>query len=79
MKLRSYPPKETPEVGDIRKEKHFAWWPRRVENKLIWLEHYLQVFIYHQGPYIDPFTFIRVPNVKWWKKKTEELIQKQQS
>jgi hypothetical protein len=46
MKLKSYLIKQKHEAGDYKIKKVFAWWPKRVENKLIWLESYKRVYKY---------------------------------
>lgn len=46
MKLATIKPEPVHEHGDYKIEKHFAWWPRKVENKLIWLEQYKKVYCY---------------------------------
>jgi hypothetical protein len=40
MKLKTIPIIPKPKEGDIKEERKFAWWPKKVEDKLIWLEHY---------------------------------------
>lgn len=40
MRLKTVPVKVKPKEGDTMTEKHFAWWPKKVEDKLIWLEYY---------------------------------------
>ena len=44
MKLKTYPP--TPKLGDTKTIIKFAWWPTRVENSLIWLERYEEVWTF---------------------------------
>jgi hypothetical protein len=46
MKLKTYTPKGQPQEGDYRIDLHFAWCPKRVENTLIWFEHYKKVYQY---------------------------------
>jgi hypothetical protein len=46
MKLKSYPVIQKPTEGDYKIEKRIAWWPKRVENRLIWLEKYKRVHQY---------------------------------
>jgi hypothetical protein len=43
MRLKTIPIKAKSKEGDIREEKEFAWWPRKVGDKLIWLEKYIIV------------------------------------
>lgn len=75
MKLATYPEKVKPKEGDQRIDKRFAWWPRRVKNRLIWLESYNKVYefkvrkrviiarwLYHEGHWGD------------WDLITEQLI-----
>lgn len=44
MKLKHYPP--TPKLGDTKTIIKFAWWPTRVEDSLIWLERYEEVWTF---------------------------------
>lgn len=44
MKLKTIVPKKTPQEGDYKIKRRFAWWPRRVQDKIIWLEKYNQVY-----------------------------------
>lgn len=46
MKLATVKPKIEPQEGDYKIEKKFAWWPRVVEDKKIWLEYYKCVHVY---------------------------------
>lgn len=46
MKLATVKLKAEPQEGDYKIEKKFAWWPRVVENKRIWLEFYKVVHTY---------------------------------
>lgn len=52
MKLRTIhiPPKY--KFGDTRVTRKYAWWPKRVEDKLIWLESYEVVEIKSKRPRI---------------------------
>lgn len=40
MRLKTLPVPLKYEFGDIKTTRKYAWWPKRVENALIWLEHY---------------------------------------
>lgn len=68
MKLATLKLKHEPEEGDYKIVKRFAWLPIKIENKLIWLERYkeiyqykirkrvicaLQIYIYHEAVYGD--------------------------
>jgi hypothetical protein len=44
MKLKTYPP--PPTLGDTKEIIKFAWWPTKVEDKLIWLERYIENWVY---------------------------------
>ena len=43
MRLMTVPANIKPREGDIKEERKFAWWPKRVADKLIWLENYTVV------------------------------------
>lgn len=43
MRLKTIPIKAKPKEGDIREQKKFAWLPRKVGDKLIWLEQFIIV------------------------------------
>lgn len=43
MRLRRIPIKVKPKEGDTKQEKRFAWWPKKVGDRLIWLESYTVV------------------------------------
>jgi hypothetical protein len=43
MRLKTIAIKTKPKEGDTREEKEFAWWPKKVGDKLIWLEKYIIV------------------------------------
>lgn len=44
MMLKTIPIKAKPKEGDYKINKRFAWWPKRVQNQLIWLESYKVVY-----------------------------------
>lgn len=46
MILKTIPKVKKPEEGDYKVERKFAWWPRVVEDKMIWLERYKRVHVY---------------------------------
>lgn len=46
MKLKTYPKQSKPVEGDYKIKKCFAWWPKRVENRLIWLESYKEIYLF---------------------------------
>lgn len=79
MKLATIPKKAKPQEGDYKIEKRFAWWPRIVEDKLIWLEKYKRVHIWKVRKRI-----IMIPGVYKvfdavygdWDFVTEQLIKK---
>lgn len=50
MRLKTYPIVLPPKEGDTKVEKRFAWWPRKVESTLIWLEWYELHFVYKVKP-----------------------------
>lgn len=52
MQLRTKPIKVKPKEGDIKRTKKFAWWPRHVEDKVIWLESYWVVEVMSVRPRI---------------------------
>lgn len=43
MKLRSKAHHVKPVPGQIREKICFAWWPKHVEDKVIWLEKYKKI------------------------------------
>lgn len=46
MRLKKYNTPQEPKNGDFKITYHFAWWPKRVENSLIWLEKYSRAHKY---------------------------------
>lgn len=44
MIIKRLQPEQKPVEGDYRFENHFAWWPKKVGNEIIWLEKYVKVF-----------------------------------
>jgi hypothetical protein len=44
MRLYTVPVKAKPKEGDQMQKKKFAWWPKKVEDKMIWLEHYIVTY-----------------------------------
>lgn len=47
MILTKAKPKEpTPKEGDRKVTIHFAWWPKKVEEGMIWLERYEKHWLY---------------------------------
>jgi hypothetical protein len=45
MILKTIPEIPKEKFGDLRVTYRFAWWPRQVENKLIWLERYKVIHV----------------------------------
>lgn len=43
MRLKTVPIKTRSKEGDLMEETRFAWWPKKVGNKLIWLESFTVV------------------------------------
>lgn len=46
MRLKKYALTSAPKDGDFKIIYPFAWWPKRVEDNLIWLERYQRAFKY---------------------------------
>lgn len=64
------PVKTEPQIGQIRERKVFALFPTRINNYIVWLEHYkvIEMFSRHEsGGDFDPTTI--------WEQWT--LIEKQ--
>jgi hypothetical protein len=78
MRLKTVPIKIKPQEGDIKEEKHFAWWPKRVEDKLIWLESYKAVLKFVIRDRVHDFRQYGIMKVKGggWDVVTEKLINK---
>lgn len=78
MKLKTFNIELKPEVGDYRIEKRFAWWPEKVENKLIWLERYKIISEYsvrYRVVYLQGFGVIQ-GTFGGWDLVTKQLIKK---
>ncbi|MGN6416096.1 MAG: hypothetical protein ACTHMC_01300 [Pseudobacter sp.] len=75
MILKSYAPKPVYKEGDRKTERHFAWWPKRVADNLIWLQPYWQVYEMYRAPFFDPILYRTIYNVKQWKIISEHLTQ----
>lgn len=79
MKLKIYPETKKPQAGDYRIDKVFAWTPRKVENKRIWLEYYKKVYQYKfrdRYVYCQGYGVIDVVYCGGWDLITEQLISK---
>lgn len=79
MKLKSIKNTPKPEEGDYKIAKRFAWWPLRVENKLIWLESYKEVHKYtwrHRNVYCQGYGVIDTVKCGGWDFVTKQLIAK---
>jgi hypothetical protein len=35
-----------PQAGDRRTLRRFAWWPTRIDDTWVWLEHYTEILEY---------------------------------
>jgi hypothetical protein len=53
MKLKTVPIIPELKFGDLKTDYHFAWWPRKVEDKLIWLERYKVIRVKRKRPRIE--------------------------
>jgi hypothetical protein len=52
MKLKTVQIPPTYKAGEKKVTRKYAWWPKRVEDKLIWLEHYELVEVKSMRPRI---------------------------
>lgn len=76
MKLASIKQSSKPEIGDYRIEYKFAWWPKRVQNKIIWLEKYKRVFEYRRRNRLVNlhYAVIELKDYPAWDLIAEQLI-----
>jgi hypothetical protein len=74
MKLKTIPTKPIPEVGDFKIIRRFAWFPKTVEDKVIWLEKYKRVYEYRPKVDYYPGTFLRAADCLGWDLIAEQLI-----
>lgn len=68
MRLKTVPVKVRPKEGETREEKKFAWWPKKVGDKLIWLEKYIVVSKFTVRERVHAFQgygFIKVKGGGW--------------
>jgi len=77
MKLKTIPIPPIYNFGDTRITRKYAWWPKQVEDKLIWLESYELVEIKANTPrvmWIGKYPIL----CPWgWDFVEEKLITKQ--
>lgn len=77
MRLKTYPVVRKPQEGDIKTIKRFAWWPLKVENKLLWLEWYNEIWEYRLRKRVILARWIYHKGI-WseWDFITKKLIEK---
>lgn len=79
MILKSMQPKSKPNEGDYKIIKRFAWWPKRVQNQLIWLESYKVVYefkIRKRAVFCQGYGVIGEVICGDWDFVTEQLIKR---
>lgn len=37
-----------PEIGDFKIKKRFAFWPKAIRDKIVWLEFYEEIFFFSE-------------------------------
>jgi len=59
-----------PQAGDYKIEKHFAWWPKKVDGFEIWMEPYKKVYEYKKrtryGHLYGTGVVLTFPNCGGW-------------
>lgn len=68
MRLKTIAIKVKPKEGDTKQVKKFAWWPKKVRDQLVWLEHYIVVYKFTIRERIHAFQgygFLRVTGGGW--------------
>lgn len=71
------PTESKPQVGDLRREIKFAWWPRWVDNKKIWLQKYEVVYewvVRHRKDYFPNICIYHEYYGGGWDFKWEKII-----
>ena len=63
--------KPQPKDGDTKKVKRYAWYPVRIDDNVIWMEYYNELFVFSSPEIKMPFCFDR------WYSKGFELIHNQ--
>lgn len=78
MKLKTIPIKAKPKEGDVKEVRRFAWWPRKVGDKLIWLERFIVVSKFTVRERIHDFRQYGIMKVTGggWDEIEEKLITK---
>jgi hypothetical protein len=77
MKIKTIPVIPAAKFGDLRTVYRFAWWPRQVEDKLIWLERYKLIEVKSKRPRIVFIGHYPIVAPWGWDFVKEELIVKQ--
>lgn len=39
---------KAPDLGDAKVTKRFAFWPKSIGDKIVWLEYYEEIYIYSE-------------------------------
>ena len=60
--------KPKPQLWDKKTVFRFAWFPKRVQDTIVWLEEYLVVYRYTKDSFWDHY---------YWEVYTTELLNKQ--
>ena len=79
MRLKTVQIKARPKEGETKEGEKFAWWPKKVEDKLIWLEYYKVLYKFVVRRRVHDFRQYGTMEVigGGWDKIAEQLINKQ--
>ena len=58
--MRLYRPQKykiQPQIGDTKKVKKFVWWPKRIGDRIVFLEYCNKRFVFQPNRYADLYSY----------------------